>query len=453
MPLTVLLLNPPGTQIYCRDYYCSKVSKSNYLTHPVDLLMLSGRLSERFNLHVIDAIADGFDDASCLAMVEGLSPDVAVVMIGAVSIYEDSSFLSKLKRPGLRIAVTGDIVLADTKQWLSQHPSVDAVILDFTSEGIINYIQGGGGPIPGIITRQDGVPKRPVNQEFTLPLPRHELFNSNHYRYPFVRYKEFATVLTDYGCPYQCSFCVMSTIGYKYRPVDNILEELRFLKRLGKNEVYFCDQTFGVNRVRTLDLCGRMKEERFGFGWFSRADLVTEELLTAMQGAGCHTVKLGVESADEEMLRTYRKGFALSQVREAFRLCRSKDIRTVATFMLGLPEETEETAHATIALARELDPDFASFNVAVPRMGTPLRQEAINIGLISPELVMMDQTGLSIAMPTRYLTKNQIRRLRGQAIRGFYLRPGYLCRRLSRIRTFYELKEHLAEGWALLGSV
>jgi radical SAM superfamily enzyme YgiQ (UPF0313 family) len=247
----------------------------------------------------------------------------------------------------------------------------------------------------------------------------------------------------------------MSTIGYQYRSVDNVMEELRYVKTLGKKEVYFDDQTFGANKPRTLELCARMKEERLGLGWvcFSRVDLITEDLLSPMQESGCHTIMLGVESANDAILAAYRKGYTTAQVRDAFERCRRRKIRTVATFILGLPEETEETARATINFARALNSDFASFNVAVPRVGTDLRSVAIRDRLIPSDLSVMDQTGLSIAMPSRLLTKDQLKNIRMQAIKEYYLRPGYLWRRLAGIASFYELKEHLSEGWALLGSV
>ena len=40
--MRVLLLNPPGARTYVRDYFCSKTTKSNYLFHPIDLVVLSG---------------------------------------------------------------------------------------------------------------------------------------------------------------------------------------------------------------------------------------------------------------------------------------------------------------------------------------------------------------------------------------------------------------------------
>jgi radical SAM superfamily enzyme YgiQ (UPF0313 family) len=424
----------------------------------VDLLILSGRLAERCEVHVLDAVADGLEEPECLAMIEKLAPHVILSMIGAVSYDEDRAFLAKLKTPTRRIVVSGDVVLDDTEEWLRQHAFVDAALLDFTGEDIIHFLENRNVPLQGLVSRHEARPalarKRSVNAEFTIPIPRHDLFTSPRYRYPFVKRKEFATVLTDYGCPYACSFCVMSTIGYKYRPVDNVMEELRFLKKLGTREIYFSDQTFGVNRMRTLELCARMKAERLDFGWvcFSRVDLLNEELLDAMQGAGCHTVMLGVESAHEEMLRKYRKGITKQQIREAFRLCKARRIRTVATFILGLPEETEDTAHETIRFARELGCDFASFNVAVPRMGTHLRRAAIGEGLISPDVMTMDQAGSTIVMSTRHLTRERLGEIRIKAMRRFYLSPGFLWRRISGITTFYELKEQLSEGWALLGT-
>ncbi len=455
MSLRVLLINPPGDQVYIRDYYCSKFSKSNYLFHPVDLLMISGRLAERFELHILDAMADRIGEAAAIAAIETLAPDVIIAMIGAVAVDDDIAFLGRLHTPLRRIGVTGDVVLENSRAWLDQHPAIDGVLLDFTSEDVVRYVDG-AVDLPSVKSRRDrtenGGFNRPVNREYRIPVPRHELLTSSNYRFPFVRQKAFATVLTDYGCPYSCTFCNMSKIGYQFRPVDNVMAELTMLKQLGKRELFIIDQSFGVDSVRTLELCRRMEEEHLGFGWacFSRVDLLTDGLIAAMQRAGCHTIMLGVETASADLLETYRKGYTKEQVRAAFRLCRERKIRTVATFIIGLPEETEASACDTMAFAQELDCDYASFNVAVPRMGTGLRQKAIRECLISPELLSMDQAGATVAMATRHLTKQQVKKLRNRATIEFYLRPAYLWRRLSGVTTWYELMEHLSEGWHLM---
>lgn len=456
----VLLLNPPGKQVYIRDYYCSKVSKSNYLFHPIDLLMLSGRLAERYDVRVIDAIAYRMGSTECSHAIDAISPDTIISLVGAVSLEEDVSFLEGIKKTGREIIVTGDVTLENPVKWLEEHPFADAVIMDFTSDDIINYLENNLETVKNLIYRRhnkitDIDYKRPVNQEFVIPVPRHDLFSSANYRFPFVRHREFATVLTEYGCPFKCSFCIMSTLGSRYRTVDNVIEELRFLKGLGKRELFIFDQTFGTNKKRALELCQRIKKEKLGFGWvcYSRVDIVDDGLLKAMKEAGCHTIMFGVESASEEILRKYQKGYNKAQIRDAFRLCRKYNVRTVATFILGLPEETEETANETIEFLKELDCDFASFNVAVPRMNTPLRQKAIREGLITSDLEIMDQGGVTIAMPTRSLTMEQVQDLKKKAIRGFYLRPSYLWKRLRGLSSFYELKEQVSEGLALLKGI
>lgn len=456
----VILLNPPGKKLYIRDYYCSKVSKSNYLFHPADLLMLSGRLSEMYDVHVIDAIADKIAPDACIRKIDSISPDVIISLIGAVSLEEDLPFLEKLKKGNRKIAVSGDIVLEDAEIWMKNNLFIDAVILDFTSGEIIPYINGDYKNITSMVYSMGDEIKgvkyvRPRNEEFELPIPRHDLFSSINYRFPFVRHKEFATVLTDYGCPFRCSFCVMSTLGYKYRKVENVVDELRYLKKLGKKEIFFFDQTFGINKKRTAQLCSMIRDEGFEFGWvcYSRVDIIDENILIAMKEAGCHTIIFGVESASAKILTKYQKGYTKEQIKETFGLCKRHKIRTVATFIIGLPEDTEETINETIDFLKEIDCDFASFNVAVPRMNTPLRQDAIKKGLINPELLIMDQTGSSIAMPTNYLTTEQVQKLKKKAIMDFYLRPSYLWNRLKKISSFYELKEQIYEGWALLRGI
>lgn len=453
-PLDILLLNPPGRQVYVRDYYCSKVSKSNYLFHPVDLLMLSGTLAARHNVSVIDAIADRLTEAAFLERFRALRPDVVISLAGAVTLDDDLRLLDTLALSGSRIIVTGDVFLDGPRGWLDRCPFIEAVIMDFTSGHINAYLEGENDSAPSIITRSASPTlalTRSRGEEFSLPIPRHELFYSRNYNFPFVRHRAFATVLTDYGCPFLCSFCIMATLGYRYRGIDNVLAELHYLWETGKREIFFMDQTFGTIRQRTLEMCRRMAEDGLKFGWvcYSRVDLVDRELLLAMGDAGCHTIIFGVESASEEILRIYRKGYTKQQIRATFALCRELGIRTVATFIIGLPEDSWVTAMETIDFLAEIKADFASFNIAVPRAGTPLRDEAIALGLTSADTSIMDQSGSTISMPSRYLTRDEIMRLKSLALRRFYLRPSYLLHRLARIRSWYELKEQLREGYHL----
>src|SRR5262245_65093697 len=94
----VLLLNPPGRDLYIRDYFCSKTTKSNYLFHPIDLLALSGTLASRHETRVIDAIAERLSPPRAHARIDALAPEAIVSLVGSVSWPEDREFLAEEHR-------------------------------------------------------------------------------------------------------------------------------------------------------------------------------------------------------------------------------------------------------------------------------------------------------------------------------------------------------------------
>jgi len=450
----VLLLNPPGKLPYIRDYYCSKVSKGSYIYPPTDLVVLSGIIAEKYDVAVLDAMVRGMDAGLCMTEIGNISPKAIVALAGAVSYHEDAPFLENIKRRyDIPIIVTGDLFLEDGEIILKNYPFLDAILMDFTNADVIAYLDDKEDEIKNMIYRKDGEIKiktspRTAEKEYTIPIPRHELF-TNNYNYPFVRRRPFATVLTDYGCPYKCSFCVIASLGYKFRSVENVMSELRYLKNLRCREIYFNDQTFGVNRARAKELCKRMVEEKIDFGWvcWSRVDVINEELLKLMKGAGCHTILFGVETASEKSLKSMGKGYTLRQVEETFRLCREYGVRTLATYILGLPGEDREDIVKTVEFAVRLDSDFVSFNTLIPRAGTQIRQYAINSGWIAEGNIRMDQSGTYAVMGNEALTGDDIIELKSYAVRRFYGRPSYIAKRLLGVRSLYEFKRLVMDGF------
>ena len=456
----VLLLNPPGEELFLRDYYCSKVSKADYVYQPVDLVVMSGIVGA-CDVAVIDAIVDGVSWEKCLGRVGSQAPDVVLALTGAVSFEQDLGFFRAIKQqlPDVRIAASGDVLLEDAAALLEREACLDGVILDFSSQDIANYVSGDLDSVESMIFKREGSVVEPEwrrpRGEFEIPMPRHELFCNRAYRHPFQRRHPMLTVLTDYGCPFGCTFCVMSGLGYKWRSVDSVMAELQHVASLGVPEVYFDDQTFGANRKRTLEVLRRMHEQGLDLSWFcfSRADVTDEEFVVAAKRAGCHTIVYGVESAKQATLDSVNKGMELEQIERAFALCQEHGILTAATFIVGLPDETEEDVRATIRLAGRLKTDYASFNVPVPRMTTGLRAEAIDTGLVAPDELKMDQSGTYAVMGSRHLSKGDVERLVREALLNFYLRPSYLLRRLMSVRSLNDFKRYLRSGLAVVGSI
>lgn len=457
--MRVLLLNPPGRRTYVRDYFCSKTTKSNYLFHPIDLVVLSGTLAEFHEVVVLDCMAERLAPEDAHRRVAAAAPEVVVALVGSVSWDEDRGFLAEEARRGRRVLAIGDVLQEHAETRLAEEPWIEAALHDFANADVVHYLAGRRERVADMTVRDaDGTPRRLRNEsarargvQFRVPRPRHELFPEHGYSFSFARSRRFATVLTDYGCPYPCTFCVIGTLGFRTRPVADALEEIDALRSRGVRELFVMDQTFGARRTRALELCAALAE-RGDLSWtaFTRPDTATDELLAAMRRAGCHTVILGVESADDALLERTRKGYRSSDAAAAVARARRHGLRTVGTFVIGLPGETRASLERTLAFALELGLDFMSLNMAVPRFGTPFRREVLELGLAQETDLVMDQGGSRAFLPTGALDRAAMLALKKRMVRRFYLRPSWLWRRLRTVGSWGELRAQVAEGLALL---
>lgn len=204
--------------------------------------------------------------------------------------------------PSVKLIGTGDIFRELKTIALESNPFIDALLLDFSTNDIITYLFNNhkGMVIPNIIYRDDEllVEGKETHHSgiFDTPVPRWDLFNMKSYRFPFAKKKPFASILTDFGCPYSCDFCPISSLGYKLREISSVVEELICLKNLGIKELYIRDQTFGVSKQRTSELLEVMLKENLNFSWtcLTRTDILDDELLALMKKAGCHTIMIGI---------------------------------------------------------------------------------------------------------------------------------------------------------------
>lgn len=445
-----------------RDYYCSHTSKARYYWGPFDLLVLSGVLKADHELSHLDCILDDLSPATAVRRIGALDVETIVFLTGAVSWQEDFAFLKRLiaetGKP-YRCVGCGDILFAEGADFIRRYDFLDACVLDFTTDDLARFFAGEEKKFPALTYRNRAgeiveATKEFSKDEFSYPIPHYEIFPYARYRLPFMRRAPYAEILTDYGCAYHCTYCIGGKLGFKYRNLENTLEELRHLKTIGVRELRLRDLTFGVKKDHYFKLLDRMIEEDFDFSWtcLSRANVLTEPLLEKMKAAGCHTIQLGIESASEDILREYHKGVTPDKIREVMRITKRLGIRILGHFILGLPGDDEEKIERTIAYAIELDPAFVSFNIAMPRMATDFRADALASGLIGAETNLLDNSRALPVYDTPQLTREKLFELRNKAIRKFHLRPSYILGRLLGVRTFYELKTLIIEGASLLAS-
>jgi radical SAM superfamily enzyme YgiQ (UPF0313 family) len=158
----------------------------------------------------------------------------------------------------------------------------------------------------------------------------------------------------------------------------------------------------------------------------------------------------GVEFAEEEYLKEYKKNYSLDQIRKTFKLTSDLGIKRLGTFLIGVPGQNEVSIRKTIDFSIEIKADYASFNVAVPRSNTSFRTKALEAGIIDDTVKVMDQSGSEVTMGTGKLSRKELQELKNLAYKKFYFRFSYILQRLMKIRNIVEFKMHIREGWYVL---
>ncbi len=362
-----------------------------FLSHTSSLLKSHG-----IRTLLVDAIAEGLTDAEFHARVVGFDPDIVFLETTTPSVDADLRAAAELKRalPAAVLVVGGPHATALPTRVMKEEPAIDAVIRGEYEEAVLELAAALGRAawpvrVPGVLYR-DGATvsgsyvRRPPCDLTELPPPERVCLPIYNYNDPFMgNLQPNAQLMASRGCPYSCSFCLRPQVLYgsrRYRtfPVERVVDEMAHLAHeYGFRGLYFADDTFNVGTKRLTDLCRLIKERDLDVSWaiVARADTIEPELWRAMKDAGLVAVKLGVESADEQILHRAGKALDLERVRETTSLLKRLGVRVHLTFTLGLPGETADSIERTVALACELAPETVQFSVAIPFPGTQLSRQ------------------------------------------------------------------------------
>jgi anaerobic magnesium-protoporphyrin IX monomethyl ester cyclase len=412
----ILLLNPPSQKRVLRDAFCGQESKGYYYWPPMDFIALSGTLAKSYHIDFLDCIADNLNQDRCFSIINSKGYYAIIAASSSITWDSDNIFFSQLEKLfNGKLFVCGEFALHNADFILSDCEAVKGVISDFTSDHITDFIANPDVGYPGLVNRNAPLSKKGENKKtFRLEVPLHELFTGKKYELPYNKHKPFTLLITDYGCPYSCKFCVCERVDYKTRDLFNLEEELSYLKKIGVREFRIIDNCFGCKKSHAMEVCGVIM--KFG-SWFSwscemRVDVVSEGLLAKMQSSGCHTIMLGVESFDETILRNNNKHFSKGEIFNAVSLIKKHDIRTVAYFLFGLPGQSIASILSDIKNSKMLNPDFASYSIAQFMDGTSLKAYASE----NPE-------AHNNRFPGTTLTKKQLNKLQRKAFIEFYANP------------------------------
>jgi radical SAM superfamily enzyme YgiQ (UPF0313 family) len=209
-----------------------------------------------------------------------------------------------------------------------------------------------------------------------LPHPNWDQFDIRRFRYQIITSRGVTLpMLGSRGCPYTCNYCpYLVNSRYRVRSPQSIVAEIEDLAgRYGIRGVTFRDPnlTYDKERVREFAelLLRRGLDVRWGME--ARTDRLDPELITLLHRAGLRSVEVGIESANEDILRAnLRKAIPKTHQERVIEHCHRLGIRVIANYTFGLPNDSAGGVLDTIRYAKKLNTFAIQFTVTTPYPGT-----------------------------------------------------------------------------------
>ncbi|MDB2576261.1 B12-binding domain-containing radical SAM protein [Planctomycetota bacterium] len=351
-----------------------------YSMPPPGLLRLGGALRDASHDVALEDLAfrlgsgdlpagDGLPVAAAALLASRGRPDVVGLSVMGATLPVALLIAEQLKEtwPTVPIVLGGPGVHGVDVELLERFPAVDLVARgegEVTVVELCEALESGleaAGAVDGITHREGGEVRRAPDRAMlrdlaALPAYAWDLLP------PIAKYKEITgeedglvPIDSGRGCAYDCSFC---SIGRTWRrrsrplPAARLVDEMASLRGIpGARRAYLCHDLFGADRNHALALCERLRERDVQVPWEvrARADHLDAELLSAMGGAGCDRVLLGIESASAAVRAANQKGMRddvdLLQVVDD---CAAAGVTPILSLILGLPGEGDDELNESL---------------------------------------------------------------------------------------------------------
>jgi radical SAM superfamily enzyme YgiQ (UPF0313 family) len=270
---------------------------------------------------------------------------------------------------------------------LNAFPFVDFVLRGEAEETfpmLVASLLNGGSPgrLPGLTFRngtrvQRNADASPIQDLDLLPLPSFDAY---------ADVSEWPSLPLEIGrgCPFSCRFC--STSGffrrrYRLKSTGHVIRQMTSLSnQYGVRAFDLIHDMFTVDRRRVTEFCGGLLALGAPYKWScsARTDCVDNQLLTMMRDAGCSGIFFGIETGSPRLQRVIDKNLDLDRAHAVLGQCDRLGLETIASLIIGYPDETEEDLRATLSFFEDtarLDQADPQLCILAPRAGTSLEAE------------------------------------------------------------------------------
>lgn len=452
--MKIALVRPPGDYSY---WFKRPVLGISYIAACLE--------QNGFNCRIFDAEFNSWSQEELLRRVIAFKPDAVGITAMTLKIIRAAQIADLIKKQlNIPTIIGGCHVTALPKRTLEEFPSFDYGVYaegEKTSLELFRLLEDNGlkekiDSVKGLVHRKgkDIFVNQPrsflTSEELdNLPYPAFDHYYGKNPKALRGRrpYETKYITITSRGCPYNCAFC-MQILGHtiRRRRAENVCDELEYaIKRYGAQRVDFADEIFLFNGPQTRELLHLMIDrglpKKIKWSGLIRANFVNQELISLAKTSGCTHLEMGVESGDDEILKTIDKKITVEQVKKAVKIIKDAGITLTTYYILGHPNETQDTLRKTVDLAVELNTDDIAVGLMVPYPGTRIFDMALRgegrYRLLTENWSEYDKYGAK-ALELQGLPHKEIERWQRRAYIYLYLKN---LRFLDAIKLFWNLRK------------
>ncbi len=287
MPLKTLFLNPPSFENFdggaSSRWPATREIESYW--YPVWLAYPAGMLE---GSRLLDAPPHHIDAQRTIEI--GKDYEFLVLFTSTPGFPGDMKLVAAMKaaNPGLKIAFVGPHVSTLPEQSLRDCPEIDFIVRKEFDYAVVDFANGKPlEDILGVSYRKNGRivhnPDAPAVADLDKLPHVTEIYRRDidvtRYNVPFLLHP-FVSLYSTRGCPAQCTFCLwpqtLSGHPWRKRSTDDVAAEMKKAKELFPEvkEFFFDDDTFNIQKARTIELCAKLKP--LGLTWSCTSRVTTD---------------------------------------------------------------------------------------------------------------------------------------------------------------------------------
>ncbi|MEI6207209.1 MAG: radical SAM protein [Desulfuromonadales bacterium] len=412
--MKVLLVNPPiplsfsNKEFYLPSglLYIAAVLKQG--GHTVSLLdMKTFRVEER-------EFPQKYCETALMKAIRSFSPGVVAFGCLFSGNFHDVIHFSKLCKeecPTIPVVIGGIHPTIYPFEILMNCPSIDWVVLGEGEQSFLSLMEAfcsrrkDVSDIDGIAYRSGGrvvinPKKNYIDDLDVLPFPAYDIVSLQDYHVDTSLWHNprrlpintSVPIISSRSCPHSCPFCSMyMAMGPKWRTrsAANVVDEIEYVYRtFGHQHYSFMDDNFSLSKRRTIDICEEIIRRNLLIQFETPNGLsvntLDKDVLDAMVAAGLTRISLAIESGSDYIRnRIMKKNLSREKIFDVVSMAKSfSQLFVKAFFVIGAPEETEETLQDTFTMIQEINVDKIHLMNMVPFPSTKIYEQAVKDNLL-----------------------------------------------------------------------